>query len=304
MKKILFLAFFTIFSYSVANAQNYNKVGIMAYSVNHTYTCDLLDSLGVKQTFPFGALETNKKEKIKKNKWFSGEVSYLTDYVIYAVKLKSKDFNKLKQYVTTLLGEPRIVKYIRMSPTIDWANEYVYDVPDKYYISIRDNGEFSIYALDFMRNEGGIDEFDKSGISYFDLENRFNLKGDDQIHLKPTYYWSKKFNNDAFKFQIEYQGKDWMFLNEIEFLLDNDEVLSYKLSPKRKTGELITSYVCLENDFITIPDDDWDKIIQSKKTKVRFTGENSSAVFVLNPIHIYAMKVASFLKVEKKYLND
>ena len=313
MRKYILLIFFTTFTFSIAYAQNYDKMGVMAYALNHKYTCDLLDSLGIKQTLPFGTAESmdeylaykkGKPEKIKKNKWFSGEVSYLVDYVVYAIKLKSKDFNELKQYLSTRLGEPRVVKYVRMSPTIDWANEYVYDVPDKYYISIRDNGEFSIYALDFMENELELNEFDQNGISYFNFENRFNLVGDDQIYLKPTYFWNKKNNYDALTFKIEYQGSKWMFLNKIDFLLDNNELLSYNLSPKRKIVELIIRHACIEKDMVTIPNEDWNKIIKSKKTKVRFTGENSSRVFVLNPIHIYAMKVASYDYEEKLFLNE
>lgn len=310
MKKVFYCLFFLFFVF-VINSQNYNKEDILAYAKEgNVYNCEILDNMDIEQLFPFGTLATNeqfvkhkegKPQKIK-NKIIKGEVKYYSDNVVYLITIKGKDYQKIKDFLDKNIGKCRTAKYIRFEPYISWAEEYIYDIQDKYYISIRDNGEFSVYALDFMTNKNKYDEFSKVGVSYFDFNNMFNLQGDDKIYLKPAYAYKKGEGNNLI-FKIDYSGKDWMFLNKVDFLLDDNTLLSYDLDPHRKIEDKFMGGICTEKSNLFIREDDWDKILNSKLTKVRFYGEEFNVTFELNPIQIYAMKVASYYKDNNMFLN-
>lgn len=303
MKTVLFIMSCIFILNSKCYAQCYDKENFVNRSLNDSlYYFDFFNELGIIQEFPFGFLEYDKKfseyKKSQKNKvkspYFKGNISYGSKSVLYRVDLTCKDIDKLKDVLSEKFGEPRIVKYTRISDyDAWWANEYVFDVPDTFYISLKDNGMFSVYCLDYMKNTDIYDEFTQQGMSFFDFNNMYNIKGDDKIYLKPAYFYNKKNKENGTAFIIEYRGDDWMFLNRIDFLLDNGELLTFSLSPNNNVETFISS-VCVEKDVLTIPSSDWDKIISSNITKVKFTGEKFNIDFLLNPVHKYAMKVAKY----------
>lgn len=311
MKKILLIPLLLLVCI-ITYAQNYNKEQIAEFAKKQTYKLDLLSNFGIEQKLPFGLSSesdeyieyiNDKPEKIKKNKWFTDKVSYSAHKFVYKLALKSKNFEEVKKILISQLGEPRIVRYVRYEPSIEWANEYVFDILDKYYISIRDNGEFNIYALDFMENRSKYDEFSKVGISYFDFNNMFNLSGDSKIYFTPAYVYNKTKIVDYNVFKIEYRGDEWMFLNKIEFLLDDGSLMKFELSPDRTIEKLIVSSDCVERDNLMLSDADWSRLIKSSKTKIKFTGKNFNTVFLMNPIQVYGMKVVSLYKESKMLLD-
>jgi hypothetical protein len=311
MKKVFLLSIFLFFAL-VVNSQNFDKEAVLNYVKNgNVYNCEILQDMGIVQQFPFGTLATDeqlikykegKPRKIK-NKLLKGEIKYYVNDVVYSIAIHCNDYQKVKKFLDAKIGKSRTVKYVRFEPYVSWADEYVYDIQDQYYISIRDNGLFSIYALDFMTNTNKYDEFSQVGVSYFDFNNMFNLQGDDKIYFKPAYTYKKKEGYNQLIFKIDYFGKDWMFLNKVDFLLDDNTLISYNIEPHRKVEDKFMGGVCAERSNLFVEERDWNRILNSKSTKIRFYGEEFNATFDLNPIQVYAMKVALYYKNKNMFLN-
>lgn len=304
MRTVLFVISCILILNTKCYAQCYDKENFVNRSLNDSLYCfDFFNELYVVQKFPFGALEYGKefvqykksKNKKVKSPYFKGDISYYANTVVNRITLTCKDVDKLKDVLVEKFGEPRVVKYVRMS-SYDawWANEYVFDIPDRFYISLKDNNQFSVYCLDYMKNTDKYDEFTQAGMSYFDFDNMYNLRGDDKIYLKPAYIYNKRKKEVGEAFIVEYYGENWMFLSRIDFLLENGDLLTYPLSPNNNVENLVVSSYCTEKDVVIIPPSDWEKIISSNVVKVKFTGEKFNIDFKINPVQKYAMKVAQY----------
>lgn len=293
-------------------AQNFNKekehlIALSNDKSKHIYV-EFLKEFGFNQEIGLGdnvatyneykkecKLDKNGQVKLKKNPFFTTMEYEENSYrIIKSIQLyfKSAMSNSIKEKLVCLCGQPTERNTYSM----------FFYIPNKYYIMLFTSSDISylkISALDFMLNTSKYDEFAKVGMVYFDQTPTFNPNKSSSNHLYFVYAYDKKKNSKGFAIRNKYISDDWLFINEIQFrLADDDNILSIEVTPTRQITQAVFSTGCVESAIGVISPEFIDKILNSSKVKVKVSGDKGSFVFELSSLHKYQILTA------KEYYNN
>lgn len=238
------------------------------------------DLFGANQLFDFGTYSTSndfveysnnpkKQSKIKGVKGitriiytafdqvYKAEINFLSPMYFDEYK-KKLDLMGLQSFKTLTEGF--------------WGNK----VTDFYCINdfsiIPENGKIIVYNNAFVKPTINFDEFEK--MSSFCIRPVLDMFSNN--NLFDIYFSTIKIpDTKLIIIDINYTGDKWMFINEIQILLDNGEVIPIKLTYKRDTRELSCSEICTG----TISEDQAKTIINQTNAKIRISGENFNEDF-------------------------
>ena len=105
--------------------------------------------------------------------------------------------------------------------------------------------------------------------------------------------FNKKENYKGYAIKNEFVGSDWLFIDKIDFLIDDDEVITFNVEPNRKVNKLFT-VSCTENSINTVSSEFIDKILNAKTVKVKICGKSNFIKFDLTPLHKYQIATAKY----------
>ena len=225
--------------------------------------------------------------KLKKNPFFTSMEYEKNKYgIIKSIRLNFKGnmFQPIKNKLISLCGEP--IETYRIS-----CDFYI---PYKYYIILLSDSDISylrINALDFMTNYAKYDEFADAGMVYFYESPAHNVGESSMDIMHFAYVYGKK---DYKKFGIKntYSGEDWLFIDKIQFLLDDGEILNLAVEPNRRVETFVRINTCKEVSVSMVSFEFINKILNSSKVKVKVNGDKGYFVFELSPIHKYQILTA------------
>ena len=303
MKKNLLLSALLILFSNYAFAQNFNKekdhlIAMSNDKSKHLFV-EFLKEFGINQEIGLGdnitAYNEYKKKvkldkegsiKLKKNPFFTSMEYEENKYgIIKSIRLNFKGnmFQPIKDKLISLCGEPE-----------SNSNSGIFYIPHKYYILLRTFSDMSylrINAVDFMTNYAKYDEFGDAGMVYFDESPAHFLGNSTMDYIDFAYVYKKK---DYKKFGIKntYSGEDWLFIDKIQFLLDDGEILNLAVEPNRRVETFVRINTCKEVSVSMVSLEFINKILNSSKVKVKVNGDKGYFVFELSPIHKYQILTA------------
>lgn len=303
MKKILLFSSLLFLLSNYALSQNFNKekehlIAMSNDKSTHIFV-ELLKEFGIDQEIGLGDNITTYNEykktvkldkegniKLKKNPFFTSMEYENNEYgIIESIRLnfKANMFQPIKDKLISLCGEPE-----------SHINSGIFYIPHKYYIILRTFTNMSylrINAVDFMTNYAKYDEFADVGMVYFDESPAHSLGNSSMDYIDFGYAYKKK---DYKKFAIKntYSGKDWVFIDKIQFLLDDGELLNLEVEPDRRVESFARINTCKEVSVSMVSPEFINKILNSKKVKVKISGDKGYFVFELSPIHKYQILTA------------
>lgn len=304
MKKILLFSSLLFLLSNYALSQNFNKekehlIAMSNDKSTHIFV-ELLKEFGIDQEIGLGdnitayneykktvKLDKEGNIKLKKNPFFTSMEYENNEYgIIKSIRLNFKGnmLQPIKDKLISLCGEPEETYNISC----------VFYVPYKYYIVLLSDYDISylrINALDFLPNYAKYDEFGDAGMVYFN-ESPAHIFGDSSVDYMYFAYVYKKKDYKKFAIKNTYSGKDWVFIDKIQFLLDDGELLNLEVEPDRRVESFARINTCKEVSVSMVSPEFINKILNSKKVKVKISGDKGYFVFELSPIHKYQILTA------------
>lgn len=302
MNKIIFLNAILILFSNYTFAQNFNKekdhlIAMSNDKSKHVFI-DFLKEFGIDQEIGLGdniaAYNEYKKKvkldkegniKLKKNPFFTSMEYEKNKYgIIESIRLNFKGdmYQPIKDKLISLFGKS------------ESSNAGTFYIPHKYYILLRTYSNMSylrINAVDFMTNYTKYDEFEDAGMTYFDESPVCYLDNSARNYIDFAYVYGKK-NYKKFAIKNTYSGKDWLFINKIQFLLDDGKILNLDVEPERKVETFARINTCKEISLSIVSLEFINKILESKKVKVKISSDKGHFVFELSPLHKYQILTA------------
>jgi hypothetical protein len=306
MKKYILLFLTTLLSVISALSQNLNKnpehlKKLSLDNSNHIYANFLYDEFGYKQEIGLGSniiayneyknkYKTNKSDGIiLKNQPYFKSVRYVGDSndILSTIRFEfdSKNYKSIKDKLTGLFGEPDADSYGHLG-------QLIYFIPNQFYIILSTYNFLEISAIDFLENKSKYDEFSKTGMTYFNYTPIRRIGSSVYIMQYFAYYYNKENNDKGFAIKTEYTGDEWLYMNKLEYLLEDGSVLKIEMEPKRKVDRFLNVVSCNENDISIVSDEFIAKLIASKTIKVKVSGKNNYIIFELTPLHKYQILTA------------
>lgn len=303
MKKILLFSSLIFLFSNYALSQNFNKekehlIAMSNDKSTHIFV-EFLKEFGIDQEIGLGdnitAYNEYKKRvkldkegniKLKKNPFFTSIEYEENKYgIIKSIRLnfKANMFQPIKDKLISLCEEPQ--------PQSGAGTFYI---PHKYHIILRTFSNMSylrINAVDFMTNYAKYDEFADAGMVYFNESPAHFLDNSSKNYIDFGYAYGKK-NYKKFAIKNTYSGKDWVFIDKIQFLLDDGELLNLEVEPDRRVESFARINTCKEVSVSMVSPEFINKILNSKKVKVKISGDKGYFVFELSPIHKYQILTA------------
>ena len=306
MKKLLLLIIVTI-TLGEVYAQNFNKsaehlIELSKDKSKHVYVdflkefeyvqeIGLGESVATYETYKTGQ-KTDKSGNIRLKKHpFFQTVQYgkhrdldIIDDIRFT--FDGKKYQEIKDMLTALFGTPDNVSYGHLGQ----SNYYV---PHKYTITLSSNHSFlNISALDFSSNYSKYDDFSKVGMIYYESSPIYRFSDKTQLMHDFIYTYNDNSGYKGYALKIDLSGKDWLFMEKIEFLLDGGEVLSLDLTPDRDVSNFFGVVSCKEKSTEVISAEFMDKILNSETVKVKISGKTSYLTLTLRPVHKYQILTA------------
>lgn len=212
---------------------------------------------------------------LKNHKSFqNGKLVFNSDSVLTEIQLFFKDFKKKeildKELNAVLNSIPNIKE--------EFKGYYNLDLEDEY-ISILNNSSFSGYIrlnLSYTAIEENYDKFEKTTILYTESSdnlNRFFTQGENNSMILTKYFASIEKENNKINYYLRLYTKNdsWKFFKEIQFLIDNDEVIKKDLNSK---SDITSQAETLEFFSLALDEALIEKILNSKDISVRLIGKN------------------------------
>lgn len=255
---------------------------VCTYSTAQEYSNKTIiqDLFGANQLFDFGTYSTSndfveysnnlkKQSKIKGAKGIT-RIVYTAYEQVYKAEinfLSPMYFDEYKKRLE-LIG----LQSFKTLTEGFWGNKATnfYCVND--FSIIPENGKIIIYNNAFVKPTTNYDEFEK--LSSFFLRPVLDMFSNN--NLFEIYFSAITItDNKWITIDINYTGDEWMFINEVQILLDNAEVIPIKLTYKRNTKDLS----CLEICTGTLSEEQAKTIINQNNAKIRISGENFNEDF-------------------------
>ena len=312
MKKLLLIILATTLGSNLF-AQNFNKekdhlTALSKEKENHVYV-DFLNKLDFSQEIGIGEpavnyiayKETKKLDKhgniiLKKHPYFSSFRYNVSNGIVGSITLNinPQKVEYVNELLTSLYGAADQISYGHLGQSI-------FFVPNKYYMRFKTHDNYNssansfltIYSLDFMENYTKYDEFSKVGMVYYNFTPIKRVNDATYNSLYFIYTFNKKENYKGYAIKNEFVGSDWLFIDKIDFLIDDDEVITFNVEPNRKVNKLFT-VSCTENSINTISSEFIDKILNAKTVKVKICGKSNFIKFDLTPLHKYQIATAKY----------
>lgn len=260
------------------------------------------DLFGAEQLLEFGtdsssAIFTNYQDNIKKLSKVKGVKGILR--ITYFAE------NKVNKAEVTFLGPQTLRKYLSVIKenadqtfNIIQGGFFSSKLPEIYCIKnftfIPKEGKLIVICNDYLKPVEHYDEFNKIYSSF--IRPNVDICIDNNTYNVYFSEFHPTTGDDRVLFiNVEYIGRDWMFINEALILLDDGEVIPIKLVGKRKNN----SISCIEVCSGSITKQQAEKILNQQKAKIRISGENFSEDFLLPNMAKSSLKYALF-QYEKK----
>ena len=196
--------------------------------------------------------------------------------------MKTKSSKILRKLAGLMLG-------VMVLTTVTETEVMAADLSD--FKSLTAGAAVALDAIDFMTNYAKYDEFGDAGMVYFDESPAHFLGNSTMDYIDFAYVYKKK---DYKKFGVKntYSGEDWLFIDKIQFLLDDGEILNLAVEPNRRVETFVRINTCKEVSVSMVSLEFINKILNSSKVKVKVNGDKGYFVFELSPIHKYQILTA------------
>lgn len=260
------------------------------------------DIFGAEQILEFGtdsssATFANYQENIKKLSKVKGAKGILR--ITYFAE------SKVNKAEITFIGPQALRKYLSIIKekadqtfNIIQGGFFSSKLPEIYCIKnftfIPKDGKLIVICNDYLKPVEHYDEFNKIYSSF--IRPNVDICIDNNTYNVYFSEFHPTTGDDRVLFiNVEYIGRDWMFINEALILLDDGEVIPIKLVGKRKNNSISCFEVCSGS----ITKQQAEKILNQQKAKIRISGENLSEDFLLPNMAKSSLKYALF-QYEKK----
>lgn len=256
-----------------------------------------LKKYGIIQTFPFGystnnsdykeyAKDRKNKSKIKDNPAISNIFFYedKSKNYIYGIGIRFKSKNIGEEFISDLnLGTSET--YTSVSDLGYMTNSTIYNnlYFDRFVIRYSSMDHIEVYCYDYASYIDNYDEFEKIGTSFLDINYKLDCNTGTS---NSNFVYFTKDNNKTMGFSFSYQGIEWMFANEVTFLLDNGDTIKLPLSHSRNMDGLICKETCISDMDI----EQTRILAQQSSAKYKISGDKFNVVYILNPALISSLK--------------
>ncbi|MDM1398979.1 hypothetical protein HX049_17740 [Myroides odoratimimus] len=225
---------------------------------------------------------TNRKVSLFQNKYFKeAKVVFNYDNILTEIILPFKNKKTvIKEIDNVLAFLPNTIK----QEGYDYSDYKIYSLKEEnedIRISIRES-KISSFSAEITFNfiyTNIIESYDK-----FDKQTIFKTQSDENTEkilslgqetswIELKYFAISKLENDTPKYYLRFYTKNntWKFFKEIQFLIDDDEVIKIELDSKKDI--MLNAET---SEFFIMPLDDFliSKLLDCKEVSARFIGKN------------------------------
>lgn len=270
-------------------------IGIVCYGQELYFAP--LEKYGITQSFPFGysvnnddykeyAKNKKNRSKVKDNTSISNVFFYedKSKNNIYGIGIRFKSKKLGEEFLSSLnLGTPETRTSVSDLGYMTNSTVYNHLYLDRFIIKYGSTDHIEVYCYDYAPYTDKFDEFEKMGTSFLDI--KFPLDCNAGTSNSNFIYFIKD-NKQTIDFSFSYTGVNWMFANEVTFLLDNGDTIKLPLNHSRDLDGLICKETCIAD--ITI--DQVRTLVDQKSAKYKITGEKFNIVYSLNPALISSLR--------------
>jgi hypothetical protein len=245
------------------------------------------------------AKNKKNKSKIKDNPSISNVFFYenKSKNNIYGIGIQFKSKKIGEEFISSLnLRNPEVRTSVSdlgyMTNSTKYNNLYY----DRFVIRYSSMDHIEVYCYDYAPFIDNYDEFEKIGTSFLDIN--YKLDCNNGISNANFAYYIKG-DTQTISFLFSYEGSEWMFANEVTFLLDDGETIKSQLNHTRN----LDGNVCKETCIINIDITQARILSQQKLAKYKISGEKFNAAYILNPALISSLDYAIECLANKKGLK-
>lgn len=281
---------------------------LFTYAQNLRFTP--LEQYGITQLFPFGySVNNNDYKEYAKNKKNNSKIknnSAISNIFLYEDKSKSNIYGIGIRFKNKKLGEDFISSLNLGKPETRTSisdlgymvNSTVYNnlYFENFIIRYSSMDHIEVYCYDYVPYIDNYDEFEKIGTSFLDLNYKLDCNTGSSIS---NFAYFAKAGKQTVSYTFSYEGINWMFANEVIFLLDDGNTIKLPLKHTRN----LDGAICKETCIVDLDINQARSLAKQSSAKYKVNGEKFSVAYSLNPALISSLHYAIECIDNKKWIN-